>query len=194
MLTIQIPHLEVVYRQTFVLQPLYRIMRKWLMENEYVDEQEDTSMESAMEILYLERRGTAQKANEKEWRIWWRAQKPIAGNVRSKYYTYHLDVDFNVIQTVDMEVMREGKKELVQFGEMRITLMPYLEVGEIVGHPLLKYIDYFFRSRIIKKNLEEHKKLLYQDAYRFQAMIKKWLELKSFLPEKEYLHRKFEFV
>jgi hypothetical protein len=192
--TIQIPKIEVVYREMFVMQPLYRAIRKWLQENEFYDPKGDDTMESGMEILYLERRGTAQKPNEKEWRIWWRTEKPVAMGGRSRYYNYHLNIDFNVIQTVDMEVMREGKKERVQFGELRITINPYIEIPELVTHPLLKYIDYFFRTRIIRKNLEEHKKMLYQDAYRLQGMIKKYLELKMFLPEVEAFHEKFEFI
>lgn len=191
---VKLPDLEIVYRGTFVLQPLYRIIRKWLIENEFFDDRSDPSMESGMEQLYLERRGTAQKATEKEWRIWWRTEKPVDRMGKSRYYNYHLDVNFNVIQSVDMEVMREGKKEVVQFGELRIMLEPYIELQDMSQHSIIKYIDHFFRTRIIKKNLDEHRKMLYQDSYRLQAMIKKYLEMMSYMPKEEGLHKKFEFV
>jgi hypothetical protein len=192
--TVKIPELEVVYRGTFTLQPLYRAIRKWLQENEYYDDKNDPAEESAMEQLYLERRGTAQKANEREWRIWWRTQKPVDRQSKSKYYTYHLDINYNLIQGLDIEIMREGKKESAQFGELRILLVPYLELSELKGHELIKYIDFFFRTRMIKKNIEEHRKVIYQDSYRLQAMIKKYLEMMSFMPESEGLHKKFEFI
>ena len=34
---VKIPPVSVVYREKFVMQPLYRITRHWLIENEYVD-------------------------------------------------------------------------------------------------------------------------------------------------------------
>ncbi|MFH1182541.1 MAG: hypothetical protein V1702_06285 [Candidatus Woesearchaeota archaeon] len=195
---IKIPELEVIYRGMFVMQPLYRVIRKWLIENEFYantsDGKGDPSMESSMEQLYLERRGTAHKATEREWRIWWRTEKPVDRQGKSRYYKYHLDINFNVIQGVDMEVMREGKKEIVQFGELRLMIEPYIELQEMSKHPLIGYIDYFFRTRIIKKNLEEHRKMLYQDSYRLQSMIKKYLEMMSYMPEEETFHKKFEFI
>jgi hypothetical protein len=192
--TIKIPELEIVYKGTFVMLSLYRAIRKWLIENEFFDANKDQSMESSMEQLYLERRGTAQKANEREWRIWWRTEKPVDRMGRSRYYKYHLDINFTVIQSFDMEIMREGKKEIVQFGELRLMLEPFIELQEMSGHPIIKYIDLFFRTRIIKKNLDEHRKMLYQDTYRLQSMIKKYLEMMSYMPEEEPFHKKFEFI
>ncbi|MBI2141812.1 hypothetical protein HYU16_05330 [Candidatus Woesearchaeota archaeon] len=65
---------------------------------------------------------------------------------------------------------------------------------DISKTPILGWFDYWFRTRLIKKNIEENRKMLYQDAYRLQGMIKKYLELKSFLPEEEVFHEKFEFI
>jgi hypothetical protein len=194
MANVKIPDIEIVYRGTFTLQPLYRNIRKWLIENEYYDKDKDPTMESSMEQLYLERRGTAQRANEREWRIWWRTQKPADRMSRSKYYLYHLNFNFNVIQSVDIEIMREGKKEMTQFGELRMQIEPYIELQDLSQHPILHYIDFFFRTRMIKKNVEDHRKMLYQDAYRLQALIKKYLEMMSYTPEGEALHKKYEFI
>ena len=193
---IRIPNLGVVYKDVWVMQPLYRVTRFWLVENDYVDTQGDESMESSMEILYHFRKGTSMSPNEKELRIWWRTvQNPIsAGRAGSKFYKHHIDIDWNVIQMYDVEVMREGKKEVVQKGELRIEIIPYIEMPDMSGAPLLKFFDSWFRTRLLKKNLEENKKMLYQDAYRLQGMIKKYLELKTFTPEFENLHEKFEFV
>ncbi|MBI2663929.1 hypothetical protein HYX10_01140 [Candidatus Woesearchaeota archaeon] len=193
---IKIPTLGVVYKEKFVMQPLYRVVRQWLMENDYTDVQGDDSMESAMEILYHYRKGTSQSPNEKELRIWWRTvQMPISrGRMGSKFYKFHIDIDWNVIQMYDIEIMREGKKEKVQQGELRIDIKPYIETPDTSKTPLLKFFDRWMRTRLIKKNLEENRKMLYQDAYRLQGMIKKYLELKTFIPEVEVFHEKFEFV
>jgi hypothetical protein len=192
--TVKIPEIEVIYKGTFVLLSLYRVIRKWLQENEYYDDKSDPSEESSMEQLYLERRGTAQRASEKEWRIWWRTQKPTSKMSKSNYYTYHMDVTFNVIQSVDMEIMREGKKEIVQAGELRLLIEPYIDLKDMSKHPIIKYIDFYFRTRIIKKNLDEHRKIIYQDAYKLEAYIKRYMDMMSFLPEEQIQHKKFEFV
>ncbi|MAG15533.1 hypothetical protein CMO88_00570 [Candidatus Woesearchaeota archaeon] len=193
---IRIPNLSVVYRDLWVMQPLYRVTRKWLMENDYGDAHEDASMESSGEILYHIRKGTSMGPNENELRIWWRTVQNPNGGAHSgnKFYKHHIDIDWNVIQMYDIEIMREGKKEKVQKGEMIINIKPYIEMPDMSNTPLLKFFDNWFRTRLLKKNLEENKKMLYQDAYRLQGMIKKYLELKIFTPELENFHEKFEFV
>ena len=195
-LRIAIPNLGVVYREVFVMQPLYRVTRQWLMQNDYRDSTGDETMESAGELLYHIRKGTSVSPSEKELRIWWRTRKqPIPeGSLGNKFFVHHIDIDWNVIQMYDIEIMREGKKEKVQQGELRIDIRPYIETPDMSKAPALKFFDNWFRTRLIKKNLEENKKMLYQDAYRLQGMIKKYLELKTFIPEEENFHEKFEFV
>ncbi|MEK6853963.1 MAG: hypothetical protein AABX60_01390 [Nanoarchaeota archaeon] len=193
---VRLPNLEVVYKDMWAMQPLYRITRQWFMENEYVDSQRDATMESGMEILYWFRKGTTMNPNERELRIWWRTKKEpvMIGTAGSSFYKHHIDIDWNVINMVDMEIMREGKKEKAQFGELRIMIRPYIEMPDLSRTPILGWFDYWFRTRLIKKNIEENRKILYQDAYRLQGMLKKYLELKSFLPADEVFHEKFEFV
>lgn len=194
--SIKLPELELVYKEKWTMLSLYRIARLWLVENDYVDSRGDTSMESSMEILYHWRKGTSVSPNEKELRVWWRTQKaPVSvGSAGNKFYTHHMDIDWNVIQMYDVEIMREGKKEVVQQGEIRILIKPYIETPDITKVPLLKFFDNWFRTRLIKKNLEENKKMIYDDAYRLHGMLKKYLELKAFTPEMENLHKKFEFI
>jgi len=193
---ITLPTLEVVYRDLWNMQSLYRRTRQWFMENEYVDSKGDPLMESAMEIMYWAKMGTSMDPNEKELRLWWRTKKSAVnvGTAGSKFYVHHLDIDWYVMQMVDREIMRNGKKDKVQFGELRMLIMPYIDIADITGTPILKYFDYWFRTRLIKKNLEENRKILYQDAYNLQAAIKTYLELKSFLPEEETFHEKFDYI
>ncbi len=194
--SIKLPALEVVYKETFWMQPLYRMVRQWLVENEYVDNANDTSMESAMEILYLYKDGTRVNPNERELRIWWRTKKQAVamGTAGNRFYTHHIDIDWNVINMVDREIMYNGNKLKVQAGELRILIQPYIDVKDLSKTPILKYFDLWFRTRLIKKNLEENRKVLYQDSYRLQGTIKKYLEMRTFLPKEERFHEKFEFV
>ena len=193
---ISLPQLEVVYRETFVMQPLYRMTRQWLMENDYVDEKDDVNLEQAMEILYWYRKGTPMDPNEGELRIWWRTKKrgvPVATS-GSRFYTFRIEIDWNVIQMSNREVMRDGKKEKVEHGELRILIKPYIDVLDVKGIPIIGWFDSWVRTRLIRKNLDENRKILYQDAYRLQGTIKKYLELQSFLPAEDVFHEKFEFI
>ncbi len=192
---ITIPDLEIIYKDVWVMQYLYRVMHYWLMENGWRDSKGNLDHET-MELLYLERRGTTFSPAHRELRIWWRLNKqPLF--LGSKYYQYHMDIDFNVIQMTDVEIMRDGQKVKAQHGELRLMIKPYLEIedsGSWNEHFLLKYVEQYFKARILKKNLEDHKKEVYREAYRFQGMIKKYLELKSFLPDMEVFHQKFEYI
>ncbi|MBI2133656.1 hypothetical protein HYU11_03155 [Candidatus Woesearchaeota archaeon] len=192
---ITLPDLEIIYRDVWVMQYLYRVTHYWLMENGWKDAKGNVDHEN-MEILYLERRGTTFSPQHRELRIWWRLRKQplfLGGN----YYMYHMDIDFNVIQITDVEIMREGQKIKAQHGELRIMIKPYLETelsGAWKDHPILKYVEQYFKARILKRTLEDHKKELYREAYRLQGMMKKYLELKTFLPEVEMFHQKFEYI
>jgi hypothetical protein len=192
---IRLPEIEVIHKDLWNMQGIYRMVRQWLIENNYADKKDDTTMEAAMEILYWLKRGTPMDPNEREMRIWWRTQKRgIPYGMSSKFYVHHMDIDWHVIMMVDREIMRNGKKEKVQFGELRLMIKPYIQVGDIQGTPILKYFDYWFRTRLIKKNLEENRKILYQDAYVLQNAIKKYLEIQTYQPVEEPFHEKFDFI
>ena len=194
---IVMPDMEIIFRDVYVMQYLYRVMHYWLIDNGWSDMKGDISHES-MELLYLERRGTGPSHNQRELRIWWRLQKKPLFLGDSVYYNYRMDVDFNVIQMTDVEIMKDGKKLKAQHGELRLMIKPYIELETKEGDKWNKFplslVATYFRSRILKKALEDHKKEVYREAYRFQGMIKKYLELKTFLPDMEVFHEKFEYI
>ncbi|MCP3684874.1 MAG: hypothetical protein GY861_19605 [bacterium] len=183
---IALPQLEVTFREVLVIQYLYRVMHYYLIEEGWTDLKGDDY--ASKETLYLERKGTNKGPNERELRIWWRLMRKT-GN---PYYTYYMDVDINVIQITDMELMHKGKKIKVQHCELKVTINTRVELPEWGTSPILKLIDNFYRMRLLRKNLDEHKKEIYREAYKFQGMIKKYLELKDFTPEVELFQEKFE--
>ncbi len=192
---VPLPDLEIIYRDVWVMQYLYRVCHYWLFENGWEDLKGNVDHEN-MEVLYLERRGTTFSPTHRELRIWWRLQKrPLF--LGGSYYNYRMDVDFNVIQITDVEIMKDDKKIKAQHGELRIMIKPYLILEREKSwekQAILKYIDTYFKSRILKRAIEDHLKEVYRESYRFQGMIKKYLELKTFLPEMEVFHQKFEYI
>ena len=191
MAKVRIPTIEVVYKEAFLLLPLYRATKQWLVQNFYLDSAEDPRFETSGEILYHYRKGTSLSPAEQELRIWWRSKNTEGGN---SFYSYHIDLDWNIIQMYDVEIMKDGKKIKAQKGEIRLKIRPYIDVMDFHSKGIMRVFDHWFKERLIKKNLEGHRKILYRDAYRLQGMIKKYLEMKTFIPEEEPFHEKFDRI
>ncbi|MBI4438842.1 hypothetical protein HY640_02835 [Candidatus Woesearchaeota archaeon] len=197
---IVLPDLEIIYKDVWVMLYLYRVTRYWFYENGWNDLTNNPDHQN-IEHLYLERRGTSFSPTHRELRIWWRVQK-VPLFVGRAYYNYRLDFEFNGIQMTDVEVVKDDKKIKAQHGELRITIKPFIQLETHPGikspswskHFLLRYIESYFKQRVLKRTLEDHKKELYREAYRLQGMLKKYLELKTFLPEMETFQEKFEHI
>ena len=188
--------LEIIYKDVFNMKSLYAVMHLYLEEENWVD------VNDKAEHQFIERYYLDKKMVPREIRFWWRAHR---GDLNARatgnpYYTHYLDISANVINMVDVEIIKEGKKMKVQNGEISIKI-----IGRVVlddnwpkpskkwsAHPLLRFATHFLRHRLYKEELEQQKRILYRDMYRFHAMIKKYLELRIFTPEFEVFHEKFE--
>ncbi len=183
---VTIPFMELTYKEIFSMKFLYTVVREWLMLNGYLDQVGEPNL-TFVEVMYYERR-----LDVKEMRIWWRAQKTPGG---SRYYRYRLRIDYRVVNMVNIEVVRNGRKMKVQDGEVTIEIHPSLELdyqNQWDKNPLLKWIEEIYRHRILHHRVEEHRRELYKEAYRLHGFIKKYLELKTFAPEIESFHTKFD--
>lgn len=186
--SVKLPQLEIIFKEVFHMKNLYSFIHYYLMEENYVDI-EGMDNHQYMEVMYLERR-----IGVKELRIWWRTFKDPGTGPKS-FYRYRMDLDFNVINMTDVEIMHNGQKLKAQNGEISIKIQPIVEwdwQGKWEKHPLLKNLQNIFLKRVLYKNIEDHKKQLYREAYRLHGVIKKYLELKSFMPEVEVFHEKFD--
>jgi hypothetical protein len=194
MIKIEIPTLEIIYREVFVYKYLYIMMHEWLMEYGWKDESGDLS-HKYIEEMYLERRLPLQGGIiEKEYRAWWRALKNLAG---SSYYRWRMNIYMSLIYMRDVEIVHEGQKIKAQRGEITIRIDPVIEVdyqNKWEKHPILKHVHKFFINNIFNKELEGNKKGLYRDAYRFHGVIKNFLEQRYFVPEERLIHEKFEEI
>lgn len=182
---IQAANFRIKFKDIFNLTEFYKAMHEWLLEYDWSSVDYDGKIENNewWETLYLERESGG---GMKEMWWWWRMQKIPTSN---SYYKYHLDVDSHIVTMLPAEVMRDGKKLKVNKGEVEVTLWAYIEFdydGKWSTHPILKAFNQIFPKRIFKKDLyEEHKLELYREAYIFQAYLKKWFKIKSFLPYEE---------
>jgi len=177
--------LSIKYEDVFNLKELYKAVRDWLISNDYVTAKSSENMEK----FYLEK---LSPSGVKEIWVWWRTARAPHG---SKYFKYHMNVDFHVLGLKDIEVMHQGQKIKANKGEVEVMINCFLEleaefefrksfIGMIGGSLLANR----FRKRMYKKQVDAHKPDLKEDMVKLQAFIKEFLELKSFLPKSEQFY------
>ncbi|MBW2966111.1 hypothetical protein KY342_03330 [Candidatus Woesearchaeota archaeon] len=184
---VQAASFRVKFKDIFNLKEFYKAMHEWMLEYGWSSVESDgltiEEGDDHYETLYLEKQD-AGGAKEMWW--WWRLQKLPVSN---SYYKWHMDIDSHVLYMLPAEVMREGKKLKVNKGEVEVKIWAYLEfdyLGQWSKHPVLKMFNKIFPNRIFKKELyEDHKLELYREMYTFQAYVKRWFKLRSFLPYEE---------
>ena len=176
---------RVKYNDIFSMNALYRMMHEFIKAQEWMDIQDDTVGE-AHENFYYDR--TDLYGNKEIW-AWWRLWQFPDGepvDTSNSFYRYHLDIDFHVLHLKEQEIMQRGKKVKTNFGEVEIKIWSWIELdykGEWSRHPILKFLFEVFEARIFEHELERHKHELYRQTYLFQSEIKKFLQLKNWLPE-----------
>ncbi len=168
------------YEDVFDLKEFYIFVRDWLVAEGFADNKKDEYMEK----LYFER--ISPQGFKEVW-VWWRTEKQPHG---SKFFKYKLDVDFQVLGMVDVEIIHKGVKIKAQKGEVGVYIKADIELNpEFMKFefpvPFYKGFTDLFRRRIYRKEIEEHKRSFREDVYRLQDAIKRYLELRGFLPESE---------
>jgi len=181
---VEIPTIESRYKATAVYKPLYEMLHDWFMENSYQDK---FGGDKYMETLYSIEENPA---GDVLW-IWWRLTKEISRQIR-----YVMNFDYLGVGVNDVEVVIDGKKVKAQKGELTIYINPRVEVdykNEWEKSFIMRIFGLYLRRRALKKNLEMHKRLLYEEAYKLQGLIKRYFDMYQFIPEKESFHIKKGF-
>jgi hypothetical protein len=177
--------LTIIYKDLFDMKGLYEIMKEWMVEEGFVDENGDGK--DAFETYYWERRKPG--TTGKEFTIWWRVTK---GSPSSPWYTYKLYIDFIGIHLQTVETIHEGKKIRINDGEVNVVIQPVLILDEdnkfVKDNFLFKSLVKPFRLRMIKKDFSWNKKFLESIAERLQIMIKDYLDLNQYQRMSEPMH------
>lgn len=180
---IMVAKFEIENEQTFQFKQLYKIMYEWLLEEGW-DDQYLPGNEN-FEHLYLEK---TLPDGAQEHLIWWRCQFVPYNN---RYYRYVMHIDFQTVHMAKAQVMHKGHKFKTYEGDLILRVESHLQLDyrdEWQKHWLLNQFDRPFRTRIYKKNIDSYKKDLYNTTYRFQNMIKTFLQLKTSFEGAEPFH------
>lgn len=166
------------HKDYFSWKYLYMLMHEWLIEEKYATR----SDQNFPEVFYLHR--VNQKSGNEVW-VYWRLTKNPVSN---PFWQYHLDIDVHLVLLKDAEIMFEGKKYKVNWGEPEVKIWAKCVADwqrEWEKSPIMARLKKIFFKRIIKKQFEMHKKQLYREAYRLQEAVKTYFKISTYLPEIE---------
>jgi hypothetical protein len=170
---------KIKHKDYFSWKYLYTLIHEWLVEEGYAPRED----QEFPEVLYLHREH--QKAGNEIW-VYWRLQKyPV---IKNPFWRYDLDIDIHVVLMRDTEIMFQGKKYKVNWGEPEVKIWAKCIADykrEWEKSPIMAWLKKIFWRRIIKRDFEMHKKELYREAYRLQEAIKTYFKLSTYLPEIE---------
>ena len=162
----KIPEFNVKYSDVFNLRNLYTMMHEYLIEDgwrgtEKIFEGDTSSEHQDIEKLYLEKfcQKALHKGGKEMW-VWWRLVKYPGGKPAgySEYFEFQLDIDFHMVYMKDVDLMHQGKKIIVQKGELEIMFKPTL-MGDIKDywkkHPILKHFHKMYYKRVLSQEIEK---------------------------------------
>lgn len=184
----EIMPMRVKYRDVFHLRNLYITLHEYLQHEEWngmAGGDPPFEPHSDIETFYLEK--VDQKGlhvGGKEMWIWWRLKKKYEGKYNS-FIRPRMDIDFRTAYVKDIEVIHQGKKMRIQEGEVEVFIRAWVEAdynNEWENHWFLKRIKKIYLKRLMHQELEKREKELWREAYRFQGIIKNFLNLKQFIP------------
>jgi len=181
---------RIKFKDFFHLKNLYVMMHEWLLEESWLGENMLPD-HSDIEKLYLE--NMYQKGvhyGGKEMWVLWRLQKNPEGK-KHGYFINKMNVDFHLMFGRDHEIVHQGKKLKVQWGELEIFVKAYVDSDykkDWEKHFFLKRINELFRRRALSEEIEKREKELYRETQRFVAAVKRFLNLRNFIPTPEPFH------
>jgi hypothetical protein len=182
----KLPEIDFVYKDVCSMENLYKHIYSWLEEEGYINAP-NSDDEKWMETNYVEKIGNS---GAREIWILWRTRKE-----ESPYFRFVMNVDYHVLGMVQKEIMHEGKKITLDYGEIEIWIKPTLifdPEGKWEKQFLIKNKMFmeFLKKRYFKKEVDQKEELLQKDQRRLFDSIKNHLDLKVFL--KEYKGESFK--
>jgi len=160
--------------QPFNFKLLYIMLHEWFIEKQYIGDKDP----DFPEISYYE----ARHDHGKEIWVKWRFKYAPQGN---KFYRRVFNIDLHGLNLQSAEVIQDNKKYKMDKGELWVFCQAILEVdyeNQWRNHPLLQHFLTTFWKRFIWKDLEKHRKEIYNDAYELHNLVKQYLEIKRAVP------------
>ncbi len=168
--------MTIKYKDVFYFEDLYKTMHWWLADRrwEHADQHEK---------LYLEK---VSQDGGTEHLIRWHVEKDPQDSPKGMY-KFTMDIEFHSLAIKPKEVVVEGKKIGAVIGEVEIKITPFLLINHDAWNndSIFAVFKGWFFKRHFKPRIEALKLEYYNEVYEFQGSIKKFLQLKQFLPHQD---------
>jgi len=163
---IVLKELKLKYSGEFNLGDLYRKMKWWLDYNGYGDETKNFK-----ELRYVEK----VKPEGKQIEIAWECKKPI-----TEYFANVMGVTFFIVGLQKVEAVHEGKKIMVDKGDIEIKFTAYLLKNASDKWDDKSFTNKIYKKYLVRDRLEEYKIDLYRKLYSFHNEVKMQLDIHKF--------------
>ena len=148
------------YKGVFDMKELYNGMYAWFTKRGY---------------RFME---TLNKHKPPETEIEWFARRKI-----DEYFRYTIKISFFIWGMEDVEVVREGKKKMMQQGRMKITFSCHITSdysGRWEGSWMKKKLEKIYNYYIIRRDIQfKHEVTLYYVLYELHELTKQLLEMET---------------
>jgi len=143
----------------FDFKELYRFCYTWLADDEYL----------MVEKNYTEK----VKGDAKEIEIYWEAKKKI-----SDYFRILLKISWRILNMVEVEVQKDGKKIKMQKGLVEIKTTGSLQKDyehRWEDRPLFKFLRGVYDKYIIRGRIDQYEQKVIDTVDEFVAQVKSFL-------------------
>ncbi|MAF34670.1 hypothetical protein CMO91_02390 [Candidatus Woesearchaeota archaeon] len=176
----EVHRFRIDYKDVFDMQYVYYIAREWFIENDYATRIDNEFPEKSMIV-----RNNPEVGSE----IWvmWRFEKTMPPK-NNPMWRFDFHVDIHILGMKDVEIVVDGKKVQAQKGQLefdcRANLLFDFE-NSWAKSPFFKGQSEFLYNKFYQKTFSKYKRLLTEEATKFQDAMKEYLKLDKYLPETE---------
>ncbi len=172
--------------EPFLVDELYKLMREWLVEEEWQGERGPCKDDAAFPEVYYLQRVNPQLGRDIWWR--WRLHKyPFPG---AKFWKFLLDIDAHALWIKPVELVIKDKKIKAEQGEMEVQFNAYLQYDSNKDWEKSAWLNPFKKIWVNRIKIRERDDLivrLRKDVNRLQELVKNFFALQTYLPEKEFI-------
>lgn len=155
----------VKYTGVFPYKDFYKFCYIWLME--------DTEVDTFSEKKYEEKI----QGNEKEVKITWETTKKL-----TDYFRMDIKIKFHIVNMVNVEINKDGKKLKMNKAEIKITVKGTLVrdyQGKFETQALFKFLRGLYEKYIVTSRVDYFERYLVEKSDDFLNQAKAYLDLEG---------------
>lgn len=164
-----VDNIKIKRKTIFDLARFYKFIKYWMDDNGFFIGEGPFN-----EYRYIDKT----EARGKHLEIFWEGEKAF-----SDYFIHKMKISFLVLGLTEVEIQKGAKKLKLDSADVEIRITGALITdakNSYKDSPFSKIIQKIYENIIIKKRMDEYKRLVYEKTYSLQDEIKKFLDMYRF--------------